>query len=449
MAKHRDTASPTLGFAGWAPLEFEKSKREMAEAARWTPDGVHSNFRAGGSPTPLVIERGEGPYLIDADGNRLVDYYLGMGPMILGHSPASVRAAVTKQLERGILYAGQADIEINAGKLFCELVPCAERVRFASSGTEAVQAAIRLARAVTDRRLIIKFEGHYHGWCDNILLSTAPPLDEAGPREAPLTVLRSRGQDPAAAGNTIVLRWNDIAQLENRLAARDVALVTMEPMMCNLGGILPLNGYLEAAREACTKYGTLLMFDETVTGFRLAVGGAQQRFGVTPDIATFGKAIASGFPVAAIAGPTEIIDHFSKGVVHGGTYNANPIAMAAVVATLTELAKPGFYETLERRGRRLMEGLARAFESANVPAVLSGVPQVFNVAFDVQSPPRDYRETTKVNKKKYIAFTTALLRRGVRALERGTWFISSAHDDAVIDVTISAAKEAAEEIKSV
>lgn len=216
--------------------------------------------------------------------------------------------------------------------------------------------------------------------------------------------------------------------------------------MCNSGGILPVPGYLEGVRESCIKNGTLLIFDEVVTGFRVAAGGAQSRFGVTPDIAIFGKAVASGFPVAAVAGRAEILDHFARGVIQGGTYNANPIAMAAVVATLNELADPGVYEAMERRGRRLMEGLRQALQAANVPSVVSGLPQMFNLALDMSEPPRDYREATKANKKRYVAFTTALLRRGVRALERGTWLMSSEHDDAVVDATIAAAEEAAREI---
>ncbi|MGY2843477.1 glutamate-1-semialdehyde 2,1-aminomutase [Bradyrhizobium sp. USDA 4509] len=446
MASREDMAPRPGNFPAPAPLEFNESKRKMAEAARWTPGGVHSNFRAGVSPTSLVIERGEGPYLIDADGNCLIDYYLGMGPMILGHSPSSVKAAVAQQLERGVLYAGQTDVEIEAGHLFCMQVPCAERVRFTSSGTEAVQAAIRVARAATGRNFIIKFEGHYHGWCDNILWSTSPAPDQAGPREAPISVQRSRGQDPEAGRHTVVLPWNDLALVEQRLARRDIALVLMEPMMCNSGGILPSPGYLEEVRASCIKHGTLLMFDELVTGFRVAGGGAQQRFGVTPDIATFGKAVANGFPVGAVAGRAEILDHFAKDVVHGGTYNANPIAMAAAVATLKELANPGLYEAMERRGRRLMEGVGQALEDAGVPTVVSGLPQIFNVAIDVPQRPRDYREAAKANKGRYVAFTTALLRRGVRALERGSWFMSSEHDDAVVDATISAAREAAREI---
>jgi glutamate-1-semialdehyde 2,1-aminomutase len=448
MAEDRPRSKDSLrNTAADVPLTFDESKRRMAEAARWSAGGVNSNFRAGISPTPLVIARGEGPYLIDADGNRLIDYYLGMGPMILGHSPAAVKAAVAEQLERGLLYAAQSEIEIEAARLVCSMVPCAERLRFASSGTEAVQAAIRLARAATGRTIIIKFEGHYHGWMDNVLWSVAPPLDAAGPRDAPVAVSSSKGQDADAGRNTVVLPWNDLAAVEARLANSDVALVIMEPVMCNSGGIAPLPGYLEGVREACTRHGTILLFDEVVTGFRLAAGGTQARFGVTPDLATFGKAIANGFPVAALAGRADLLDRFATGgVVHGGTYNAQPVAMAAVVATLKELADPAVFATLERRGNRLMAGLHDALAVVGVPARITGFPQIFNVALDVSGPARDYRDLAGTNKARYVAFTTALLRRGVRALERGAWFLSTAHDDAVIETTIAAAQAAAREI---
>jgi glutamate-1-semialdehyde 2,1-aminomutase len=443
----RDSEQLLRNASATAPLTFDESKRRMAEAARWIAGGINSNFRAGISPTPLVIERGEGPYLIDADGNRLIDYYLGMGPMILGHSPASVKAAVAAQLERGLLFAAQSEIEIEAARLVCAMVPCAERLRFASSGSEAVQAAIRLARAATGRKTIVKFEGHYHGWMDNILWSVAPTPDAAGPREAPNAVAASNGQDPDAGRSTVVLPWNDLALLERRLASEDVALVIMEPVMCNSGGILPLPGYLEGVRAACTRHGTILLFDEVITGFRLAAGGAQQRLGVTPDPATFGKAIANGFPVAALAGRADLLDRFATGgIVHGGTYNAQPIAMAATVATLKALAEPEIFTDLERRGRRLMDGLGDALRDAGVMARISGFPGIFNVALEVEGTARDYRDLAAVNKKRYIAFTTALLRRGVRALERGAWFLSTAHDDAAIEATIAAAREAAREI---
>src|SRR5258708_8508032 len=244
-----------------APLTFDESKRRMEEAARWIAGGINSNFRAGISPTPLVVERGEGPYLFDADGNRLIDYYLGMGRMILAHSPKAVKKAVAEQLERGLLFAAQSSVEIEAARRVCAMVPCAERLRFTSSGSEAVQPAIRVARAATGRSIIVKFEGHYHGWLDNILWSVAPSADAAGPREAPNAVAASKGQDQEAGRNTLVLPWNDLAVIEKQLAQGDVALVIMEPVMCNSGGILPLQGYLQGVPAASPCPGPALLFD--------------------------------------------------------------------------------------------------------------------------------------------------------------------------------------------
>jgi glutamate-1-semialdehyde 2,1-aminomutase len=429
------------------PLRFDRSRQLIEEAKAWLPGGVSSNFRLGISPTPLVFERAEGPYLYDVDGNQLIDYYLGMGPMILGHSPAALRDRVVAQLERGILYAGQSELEFEAARLVCRIVPCAQRMRFASSGSEAVQAALRLARAATGRVTIVKFEGHYHGWFDNVLWSVAPPLDAAGPREAPHRVPSSRGQDGDAGAHNEVLPWNDLALLRARLEKRDVAAVIMEPAMCNAGAILPMQGYLEGVREACSRTSTLLIFDETITGFRLAAGGAQQRFGVTPDIATFAKAIANGFPVAAITGRADLLELFATGgVIHGGTYNAQAIAMAATVATLEAVSMRGFHETLERRGERLMEGIRRALANARIPAVIAGFPAVFHIAFGLTEPAREYRDLTRMDRARYVAFTTELLRHGVRTLERGAWFLSAAHDDAVIDATIAAVAAAARKV---
>lgn len=425
-------------------LRFDRSQQLMQDARSFLAGGASSNFRLGASPTPLVIERAEGPYVFDADGNRLIDYYLGMGPMILGHNPAPVRAAVQAQLERGILYAAQSEIEFEAARMVCRLVPCAERVRFASSGTEAVQAALRIARAATGRGRIIKFEGHYHGWLDNVLWSVAPGLQDAGRRERPRAVAGSKGQQQDDAVE--VLPWNDLALLAERLAAEDIAAVLMEPAMCNSGAIAPLPGYLEGARDACRRFGTVLIFDETITGFRLAAGGAQQRFGVTPDIATFAKAIANGFPVAAITGRAELLDLVVQGVVHGGTYNAQPLGMAATVATLTALAEPGTQATIARQGTRLMQGIAAALAEAGIVATVTGFPEVFHVGFGLTEPARDWRDLARMDRARYVAFTVALLRRGVRALERGAWFLSAAHDDAAIDATLDAVRGAAREV---
>lgn len=427
---------------------FDKSAKAIESFSQWMAGGVNSNFRYNIAPTPLVIERGEGPYLYDIDGNRLIDYYLGMGPMLLGHNPDALKKAINAQIEHGILFAGQTQIEADASQLVCELVPCAQRMRFGCSGSEVVQAALRLARAATDREIVVKFEGHYHGWFDNVLWSTAPPLDIAGPADQPVAVAGSKGQLAGTADTLSVLPWNDLDLLSQRLAKGDVAAVIMEAAMCNAGAILPADGYLEGVRDVCSKHGTILIFDEVITGFRLAPGGAQQLFGVVPDLAVFGKAISNGFPVAALAGRADLLDMFATGgVIHGGTYNAQPIAMAATVATLKSLT-PTLYKTIAQRGERLMQGMRDIFATNDVQAVVAGFPQVFHVAFGLDRPARNYRDLTSVNRQAYIEFTQALLQRGVRALERGAWFLSAEHDEAVIDQTLIAVSDAVQNLKA-
>jgi len=264
-------------------LSFDRSAALIAEAASHVAGGVNSNFRIGMAGGPLVFKRGEGPYLLDVNSNWLIDYYCGMGAMILGHSPKTVQQAVKDQVDKGILYAGQSEIEFEAARIICERIASAERIRFGSSGSEVAQAAFRLARAATGKRVILKFEGHYHGWFDNILWSTAPAQNAAGPEDAPVLVPGSVGQDAMDAAGLDVIGWNNLARLEARLAKGDVAGVIMEPAMCNQGAIAPGEGYLQGALEACRKHGAILIFDEVITGFRLGQAGAQARFGVTPN----------------------------------------------------------------------------------------------------------------------------------------------------------------------
>ena len=423
---------------------FERSKERMAEASQYLPGGASSNFRLGISPTPLVIERGEGAFVIDADGNHLIDYYLSMGPMILGHNPRRVIDAAKAQLDRGILFGGQTEVEFDAARLVCKLVPCAERVRFGGSGTEVIQAAMRLARAATGKLTILKFEGHYHGWLDNVLWSVAPTAETCGPAEHPTRVAGTRGQDPLSGEHIEILEWNDLKAVETRLARGDVAGVIMEPAMCNTSAIPPRPGYLSGVRAACSQSAAVLIFDEVITGFRLAPGGAQQKFGVTPDLSTFGKAIANGFPVAALAGRANLMDLFVSGqVMHGGTYNAHPVNMAATVATLEELASGQVYATIEKQGQRLMDGISNILRRRKIPFRLQGFPSIFHVAFGISSPIENYRDTFGIDRARYVKFTGALIERGVRALERGAWFVSTEHDDAVIDRTLDAVDSAA------
>lgn len=433
--------------AGEQPtLSFANSARIIAENSRWIAGGVSSNFRLGMQPGPLVFERGEGPYLFDADGNRLIDYYCGMGAMLLGHSPEGVRHAVKTQVDRGIHFAAQTAIEVEAAKRLCARIPSAERVRFGSSGSEVAQAAIRLCRATTGRRTIVKFEGHYHGWFDNILWSAAPMLNAAGPDDSPVPVGGSAGQDPAEADGIAVLQWNDLAALEARLALGDVAGVVMEPAMCNQGAIAPAPGYLDGALAACRQHGAILVFDEVITGFRLHSGGAQALFGVTPDLSIFAKGIANGFPVAAIVGRADLIDRFATGgVLHGGTFNAQPVTMAAMVAAQAALT-PDFYENAGKQGTRLQNGVRDILSDAGIKSIVSGFPLVFHVAFGLDQPPRNWRDVARRDHATYVRFAHELLKRGVRILERGAWFVSSAHTADVVDETLDTVRAAARAI---
>ena len=424
-------------------FSFARSAERVAAAAAHVPGGVNSNFRLGISPTPLVVTHAEGPYLFDADGNRLIDYYGGMGPMILGHDPPEVVGAVKAQLDKGLLFAAQTEIEYEAARLVCELVPCAERVRFNCSGSEAVQAAFRLARAATGRPTILKCEGHYHGWFDNVAWSIAPSPAEFGDADRPAHVGATAGLDPFADRALDVVVWNDLERLARRLRRGDVAGLIMEPAMCNTSAIAPEPGYLEGVRELCDETGTVLIFDEVITGFRVAPGGAQALFGVAPDLAVFGKAIANGLPVAAIAGKAELMDMtVTRRVMHGGTYNAHPLGMAATVATLSAIADGRVHATIARRGTRLMEGFETILREHQVAGRVQGFPQIFHVALGRREPIRNYRDATAADRAAYVRLTTALLSLGVRALERGAWFLSLAHDDAAIDRTLEAFDEA-------
>lgn len=436
-------SSRTTGNGAEGSRSFTTSAKVIVDNSRFVAGGVNSNFRLGMAPGPLVFERGEGAYLHDVDGNRLIDYYCGMGAIVLGHNPPSIIDAVKEQLEKGWMYAGQTELEYEAARLVCERIPSAERLRFGSSGSEVAQAAMRLARAATGRRTIVKFEGHYHGWFDNILWSAAPALNAAGPESEPVAVSASEGQPQEDSEGLSILPWNNLPALEARVAKGDVAAVIMEPAMCNQGAIAPSEGYLAGAKAICEKHGTILVFDEVITGFRLGSGGAQERFDVTPDLSIFAKGIANGFQVAAIVGKGDLMDMFATGgVLHGGTYNAQAISMAATVAVQKALT-PEHYTETSARGVRLREGIIEALSDAGIVAQVVGFPLMFHVGFGLEEPARNYRDIARADKAGYVRFCVELLNRGVRVLERGAWFVSAAHDDDVIDRTLEVVREAA------
>jgi glutamate-1-semialdehyde 2,1-aminomutase len=426
---------------------FAGSVRAHAEARRYLAGGVSSNFRLGVRPVPLTFARAEGSKLVDVDGNVYIDYALGLGPAILGHAPPSVVRAVADSLGTGQLYGGQHEAERLLAREICRLVPCAERVRFSLSGTEAIQAALRLARAHTGRGTIVKFEGHYHGWLDNIYASVHPSEAEAGPPDAPRTVPMTRGQDPNALSRLRVLPWNDPERLRATLEARprEIAAVIMEPIPCNTGVMLPVPGYLQEARRLCTRHGVILIFDEVITGFRVGLAGAQGLLGVAPDLTILAKALGAGFPISCLAGRAPLMERLGTGeVTHAGTYNSGVLSCVAARAALAELRRDGgaVYSRMERLGRRLMEGLREAAAAAGRPFLVQGLGTVFNTAFTDQPRVSNYRQYLRADRALQQRFVERLLERGVYITARGTWFLSAAHTQADIEATIEIAAEA-------
>jgi len=383
------------------------------------------------------------------DGNEYIDYVLARGPLLLGHSPEPVLAAVRRQLERGLMYAGQHELEIEVAEIISRHVPCAERVRFSNTGSEAVHMALRLARACTGKVRYIRFEGHYHGWFDNVFYSYAPNLQTAGPREAPVPVPSSKGLPPNEKENVIVLPWNDLELLEKTLAEHSgtIAALITEPFMCNTGGILPQPGYLEGIRRLCTRYGIVLIFDEVITGFRLGIGGAQKFFGVTPDLATFAKAVAGGFCVSVLAGKAILMDEIATlTTVHAGTYNSNPVCLAACKAMLETLEADNgaVYRKLFDYGTRLMRGIESAAKKSGRKAAVRGLPPCFNVSFGEESEVIDYRSFAKRDSNAHENFWECLHDRGVRTIPEGTWFVSAAHTNADLERSLDAVVQALE-----
>lgn len=419
---------------------YERTRKSLA-------GGVSSNVRYAATPVPLFFTRGEGARLFDVDGNVHIDYVLGNGPAILGHAPPKVVEAVAASLGEGQLFAAQNPRETELAERLTGLLPSAEVVRFTTSGTEAVLMAMRLARAFTGRDRILKFEGHYHGWSDQAYISARPPLNEAGPADAPVPVAGSPGMPASVLGDVAVCGWNDLALLEQALERHrgEIAAVIMEPIMVNGGAIPPAPGYLAGAKELCRKHGALFILDEVITGFRVGLGGAQAKFGVAADLSIYAKAVAAGFPLALVAGRRDVMDTLlDRGVMHGGTYNGNVQSMAAALAALDELqaGNGALYDGLEDCGTRLMEGLRTLAARHGLPILVQGMPAIFQTFFTSGPAPRNYRESAACDRDSMLAFHAALQEEGVRVQQAGKWFLSTAHDGPVIDETLAAADRA-------
>ncbi len=419
--------------------------------------GVNSGARgpgAGWVPGPPVVDHGSGAYLWDVDGNRYCDYLLALGPMVHGHAHPVITEAVTKAIhETGTMFALPYPQEAEAARKIVEMVPSVELVRFGNSGTEVVLHATRLARAFTGRDIIVRFEGQYHGWADQLEWSHHPDLAKAGPREHPRALSGTPGI-PEVIGQTLeVLPWNDQGAVERLVAEKGdrIAGILTEPIMGNTGVIPPKPGYLAFLREITRRRAIVLIFDEVISGFRVAPGGAQELYGVTPDLTTMAKALGGGFPAAAIGGRRDIMDLVSDGaVLHAGTYNANTVAVAATNASLDVLRTPGTHERLFRLSEKLMAGMAATFERIGVPVQVQGVGPMFQFWFS-ETPVVDYRDAARhLNSPKYAALALELHRRGVMVHPSNIelWFVSTVHTDADIDETLQAFEDSVQATKA-
>jgi len=429
--------------------KFRRSEQLFKRSQKFLAGGVSSMLRASSRPLPLFFETALGAHLVDVDGNRYLDYALAWGPLILGGSHLAIVRAVQHQLRRSQTLGAQHELEIEVAERICQMVPCADKVAFSNSGSEAVQVALRLVRAATGRRKIVKFEGHYHGWMDNILFGYHPqPPFRSGARPE----LATGGQLPSAADEVTVLPWNHLEELEAcvRERSNEIAAIITEPILCNSSCLMPLPGYLRAMRELATRSGIILIFDEVITGFRVAPGGAQSLLGVVPDLAIFGKAVAGGFPLSVVAGKREIMDLISeKRVIHAGTFNGNPISLAAARATLTVLsARDGAaLRSIRRLGERLIEGIRRLAADAEIPLLINGVGSAFHLSFTERTEMRDYRDTLDTDIRARDAFLEAMLQEGVYLLPDGRWYVSASHTVTDVEFTLQAARKALAKVK--
>ena len=412
------------------------------EAKKHIPGGVNSPVRAfnGVGGDPVFFQRGEGAYLWDEDGNKYIDYVASWGPMIAGHANAEVIAAVQETVAKSLGFGAPTRIETVMADKVCELVPSIEMVRMVSSGTEATMSAIRLARGYTGRDKIVKFEGCYHGHSDSLLV-------KAGSGALTLGVPTSPGVPAALADHTITLTFNDIDQVKEVFAeiGEQVACIIVEPVAGNMNCIPPEPGFLEGLREVCDQYGSVLLFDEVMTGFRVALGGAQAYYGVKPDLTTLGKVIGGGMPVGAFGGKKEIMEKIAPlgPVYQAGTLSGNPVSMSAGLATLKIAEQPGFHDGLAEKAKRLCDGLKSAAAEHKIPFTTNQVGGMFGFFFTDAEKVSRFSQVAECDIERFKTFYHGMLDKGVylapSAYEAG--FVSSMHTDADIDATIQAAKE--------
>ena len=415
--------------------DISGSKALHEELVKYLPRGVGSSFhKPKYRDYPVAMDHGKGSKLYDVDGNEYIDYIAGFGPMLLGYAPDSLNRAVEEQLQRGSQFSAPTKQMLKLCRELTEIIPSAEMVSFQNSGTEVVMHALRLARAYTGKYKIIKFEGQYHGWSDEEKVTiSASKVEDLGDREHPNKILPTRGMKPNSADYLIIAPWNDLDYLEKIMKEQgdEIAAVITEPIMCDSGPILPKKGFLQGLRELTKKYGIVLIFDEVITGFRVSIGGAQKYYGVTPDISTFAKASTGGYPFGIVAGKREILN---CGVPSSGTFNANPIGVAAALATIEELKKPGTYEHLQEIGDALVDGFRKLAVKHHLKIYTRAIGGIFILYFGFEEDTEDFRDwLSKADTAFYGEFVKRCEEYGIRFTDdRGREYISVTHtmDDA-------------------
>lgn len=422
-------------------MNNEKSRKLYDLALQYIPGGVNSPVRAfkGVGGNPLFFESGEGAYLTDVDGNRFVDYVGAWGPLILGHRHPEVIAALEGQLQRGLGYGASTEAEVLLAQKICQLVPSMEQVRLVTSGTEATMSAIRLARGYTRRDKIVKFEGCYHGHADGLLV-------KAGSGALTLGEPDSLGVPKAYTELTHVLPYNDIEALQQLFASEgeQIACVIIEPIAGNMNFVPPVPGFLETLRELCTQHGSVLIFDEVMTGFRVGLGGAQARYNIDPDLTTLGKVIGGGLPVGAFGGKRKIMELVAPkgGVYQAGTLSGSPLATAAGLAMLELISAPGFYDALEARTNSLMQGLRERAQAAGIPFTTNHAGGMFGCFFSEEEQVSHFAQVMQCNIEHFQSYFHTMLNQGIylapSAYEAG--FVSAAHGDKEIQATLDAAE---------
>jgi len=427
-------------------MNFTNSQSLFAHALKVIPGGVNSPVRACKSvgADPLFIERGEGCLIYDADGNRFIDYIGSWGPLILGHRHPAVMDAITAVLQRGTSFGAPTDLEIELAEMVIDAVASVDMVRMVNSGTEATMSAIRLARGATGRDLVIKFDGCYHGHADTLLVA-------AGSGVATLGIPGSPGVPEAVAQSTLSLRFNDIEAIKKVMADKGdkVACIIVEPVAGNMGLVAPEDGFLKTLRELTVTHGAVLIFDEVMTGFRVAYGGAQSLYGITPDLSCFGKVIGGGLPVAAYGGKKEIMSQIAPqgSIYQAGTLSGNPIAMAAGIATLKQLKKPGVYEALNEKSKRLITGLGNAAQKAGIAARVGHVGSMLGMFFTDQNV-ANFDDAKTCDLELFSNFYRGMRQHGIYIApsQFEVLFLSTAHDDEHVDATIHAAEQVLEKL---